>query len=263
MGAHRGGAAERGGHVTADAGGAVGFDGEAEAGGADRFDGATGAGRAGQFDGEAGVGRAQRFDADTDAERNRDRGARPADTRTHILDTALGVFAASGYRAASIRDIAAKCGISHPTLLYHFPSKAALLMEVLSRRDEIDIDNEVFSELEPRAMLRHLIVSARNNATARGIVELFAQLSAEASDPTHPAHGYFAKRYADLRADLERSFAALRREGALADTVTPSHAAAHVIAVMDGLQVQWLLDAESVDMAEALTAFLRTLVRDL
>lgn len=192
-----------------------------------------------------------------------DQAQRSAATRTQILDTALGVFATSGYRGASIRDIAAKCGISHPTLLYHFPSKAALLMAVLNRRDEIDIEDEVFSELEPRPMLRHLIVSARNNARARGIVELFAQLSAEASDPSHPAHRYFAQRYAELRSDLERSLTALEDEGALVDTVTPAQAAAQVIAVMDGLQIQWLLDPDAVDMEAFLAATLRTLVRAL
>ncbi len=192
-----------------------------------------------------------------------DQAQRSAATRTQILDTALSVFATSGYRGASVRDIAAKCGISHPTLLYHFPSKAALLMAVLNRRDEIDIEDEVFSELEPRAMLRHLIVSARNNARARGIVELFAQLSAEASDASHPAHEYFARRYAELRSDLERSFTSLESEGALVDSVTPAQAAAQVIAVMDGLQIQWLLDSESVDMETSLTALLGTLVRAL
>ena len=205
----------------------------------------------------ASTGRAQGDSAATD------QAQRSAATRTQILDTALGVFATSGYRAASIRDIAAKCGISHPTLLYHFPSKAALLMAVLNRRDEIDIEDEVFSELEPRAMLRHLIISARNNTHARGIVELFAQLSAEASDASHPAHNYFAQRYAELRSDLERSFTALEGEGALVDTVTPAQAAAHVIAVMDGLQVQWLLDPDAVDMETSLAALLRAFVRAL
>lgn len=192
-----------------------------------------------------------------------DQASRTAATRTQILDTALEVFATTGYRAASIRDIAAKCGLAHPTVLYHFPSKAALLKAVLSRRDEIDIQDEVFSELEPREMLHHLIGTVRSNATQRGVVELFSQLSSEASDPAHPAHDYFAVRYADLRADLERTFTALESEGALTSTVTPAEAAAHVIAVMDGLQIQWLLDIDSVDMEKSFAALLRTLVPTL
>lgn len=189
-------------------------------------------------------------------------GTRSDATRTHILDTALSVFAGSGYHAASIRDIAAKCGISHPTLLYHFPSKAHLLMAVLNRRDEMDCDDEGFSDLEPRAMLQHLVGSARKNAGARGIVELFAQLSAEASDPSHPAHHYFVERYAQLRADLTRAFRALAQEGALSAALTPELAASQVVAVMDGLQVQWLLDPDAIEMDQALAALLRTIVTD-
>jgi len=185
------------------------------------------------------------------------------DTRTHILDTALEVFAISGYRAASIRDIASRAGISHPTLLYHFPSKAHLLMAVLHRREDVDNQGRDFAALPPRDMLRQLLVSARINSGARGVVELFANLSTEASDPEHPAHEYFVDRYARLRTALEGSFAALARKGELAVEVPPSVAAAQVIALMDGLQVQWLLDADSIDMEEALHAFLRTLVRDL
>lgn len=177
-------------------------------------------------------------------------------TRTLLIDTAMAVFAHTGYRGASIRDIAARAGVSHPTLLYHFPSKAHLLMAVLERRDHLDCDDiegggPTFHDLPARAMLEHLVDSARRNASQRGIVELFAQLSAEASDPDHPAHAFFAARYEALRADLSRAFAELARDGDLRDGVEPSVAAAVTVAVMDGLQIQWLIDP-AIDMADAL-----------
>ena len=52
-------------------------------------------------------------------------------TRELVLDAALEMFVEQGYRATSVRDIAARCGMTHPGLLYHFPSKAALLMACL------------------------------------------------------------------------------------------------------------------------------------
>ncbi len=180
-------------------------------------------------------------------------------TRELVLDTALAMFAEHGYRATSVRDIAARCGMTHPGLLYHFPSKAALLMAALQRRDDVDcVDGEIrelgFNELDARAVLRHLIISAKNNASKRGLVELFANLSVEATAPDHPAHAYFIERYAVLKATVTRAFADLEREGALRPGVVPDIAAAQVIAAMDGLQVQWLLDPESITMATALEA---------
>ena len=188
-------------------------------------------------------------------------------TRELVLDTALAMFAERGYRATSVRDIAARCGMTHPGLLYHFPSKSALLMAALQRRDDVDcVDGEIrelgFDQLEARAVLRHLVMSAKNNAGKRGLVELFANLSVEATAPDHPAHDYFVERYAALRATVTRSFADLEREGALRPGVVPAIAAAQVIAAMDGLQVQWLLDPDGVDMAVALGALINALVVD-
>ncbi len=188
-------------------------------------------------------------------------------TRELVLDTALEMFAEQGYRATSVRDIAARCGMTHPGLLYHFPSKAALLMAALQRRDDVDcVDGEVrelgFDQLGAREVLRHLIKSARNNAGKRGLVELFANLSVEATAPDHPAHDYFVDRYAALKATVTRSFADLERQDALRPGVVPGIAASQVVAAMDGLQVQWLLDPDGVDMSEALAALVNALLAE-
>lgn len=186
-------------------------------------------------------------------------------TRELVLDTALEMFAEYGYRATSVRDIAARCGMTHPGLLYHFPSKAALLMAALQRRDDVDcVDGEVreldFNHLEARAVLRHLVTSAKNNSSKRGLVELFANLSVEATAPGHPAHDYFVERYAALKATVTRAFTDLEREGALRQGTVPHIAATQVVAAMDGLQIQWLLDPEGVDMEAALGALVNGLL---
>lgn len=187
-------------------------------------------------------------------------------TRELVLDTALEMFAEQGYRATSVRDIAARCGMTHPGLLYHFPSKAALLMAALQRRDDVDcVDGEsgdlAFNQLDARAVLRHLVNSAKNNASKRGLVELFANLSVEASAPDHPAHDYFVERYAVLKATVTRAFADLDRDGALRQGVVPRIAATQVVAAMDGLQIQWLLDPDT-DMAGVLASNVNSLLTE-
>ena len=51
--------------------------------------------------------------------------------RRAILEAALDVFAAQGFRGSTIDVIAARAGLSKPNLLYYFPSKEAIYLAVL------------------------------------------------------------------------------------------------------------------------------------
>ncbi|TKD14518.1 TetR family transcriptional regulator [Rhodobacter capsulatus] len=49
-----------------------------------------------------------------------------------ILDAALEVFSAQGFRGATLDQIATAAGLSKPNLLYYFPSKEAIHLELLN-----------------------------------------------------------------------------------------------------------------------------------
>ncbi|HSX67668.1 TetR/AcrR family transcriptional regulator [Nocardioides sp.] len=51
--------------------------------------------------------------------------------RAQLLESALDVFAAQGYHAAAMDDIAAKAGVSKPVLYQHFPGKFELYLALL------------------------------------------------------------------------------------------------------------------------------------
>jgi AcrR family transcriptional regulator len=189
------------------------------------------------------------------------RAARGGVTKELILDSAMDLFKAAGLRATSVRDIAAHAGITHPGLLYHFATKEALLMAVLQRRDDAGGGSVGFHFLDGRSVLQHLVAKAAKNATERGIVELFANLSVEAAAPDHPAHDYFVERYAELRATIVAGLEELASADALRADVSPAIAAVHLIALMDGLQVQWLLDPET-DMPGALRIYVNSLLTE-
>ena len=53
--------------------------------------------------------------------------------RESILDAAVEVFAAAGYRAAKVSDVAARIGVSEPVIFQNFGSKEALYAAVLDR----------------------------------------------------------------------------------------------------------------------------------
>lgn len=174
--------------------------------------------------------------------------------RREIIDQAMAMFGEAGYRGASLREIAARCGISHPGLLHHFPTKESLLLAVLEHRDEVDSAWVVADDGDALSGLRRLVDLVARNATRRGIVELYAVLSAEATSADHPAHAYFQDRY---RRALDATGTAYRRAadaGALRDGVDPATAGIELIALMDGLQVQWLLDGGRTDMAGVVRA---------
>jgi len=58
------------------------------------------------------------------------RAARADNRLSEVLDAAARLFAAKGYSATSMRDIAQACGMLPGSLYYHFPAKEDLLVAV-------------------------------------------------------------------------------------------------------------------------------------
>lgn len=175
--------------------------------------------------------------------------------RTEILRAALDVFGSKGYVNGTLIDIAEQVGMTHAGILHHFGSKDQLLLEVLSYRDESDVadldEKHIPDGIE---LFRHLIRTAISNAQRAGIVQAFVVLSAESVTSEHPARDYFAQRYLTLRTEIAQAFAFACAERGIESPDTIARASASILALMDGLQVQWLLAPEDVDLATA-TAF--------
>ncbi|WP_170223176.1 TetR/AcrR family transcriptional regulator [Nonomuraea turkmeniaca] len=55
----------------------------------------------------------------------------PGDTRRRIIETARELFTTQTYRAASMRDIAERVGITKPSLYHHFRSKSEILASLV------------------------------------------------------------------------------------------------------------------------------------
>ncbi|MBN0039194.1 TetR/AcrR family transcriptional regulator [Cellulosimicrobium cellulans] len=187
--------------------------------------------------------------------------------REEILRAAIVLFGEVGFHAASLRELASRVGMSHPGLLHHFPTKVALLEAVLDHRDTVDqadLDDDLARGTDYFDALVHLV---ERNALRRNIVELFTALAAEATSPEHPAHEYFVRRYEWAVARTGEQLARRARAGGLRDGVDPQVAARQIVALMDGLQVQWLLSLdrprpERVDMPADLRAYLRLILAE-
>ncbi|MGA4799067.1 MULTISPECIES: TetR/AcrR family transcriptional regulator [Streptomyces] len=182
-------------------------------------------------------------------------GARGGERRAEIVRAALEVIAERGYRGASLGAVAERVGLTQQGLLHHFPTKEALLVAVLEERDRWDTGG---GGAHGGRRLELLELLVEYNAMRPGIVRTFSALLGESVTEDHPARDFFTHRYARVRADMA---AVLRAEfgDRLPGGPTPEEVAPLVTAVMDGLQYQWLLDPDAVDMPAVFRAFLRLL----
>ncbi|MEV5440019.1 TetR family transcriptional regulator [Streptomyces sp. NPDC052682] len=183
--------------------------------------------------------------------------------RQEILQIAMDTFAARGYNNASLQEIADRAGVTQAGVLHYFRSKPQLLTSVLALRDETDIEQLGTERPRGFAFLRHLVDTVRRNTEREGIVRLYAVLSAESVTEGHPAQDYFRDRYAGLRAMVTEALAEAAELGETRPDLNLEEAATAIIAVMDGLQVQWLLSPDSVDMTAATDRVITALLADL
>ncbi|MCT9087844.1 TetR/AcrR family transcriptional regulator [Streptomyces sp. ASQP_92] len=186
----------------------------------------------------------------------RTRSARSEERRADILRAALEVIAERGYRGSSLGAVAERVGLTQQGLLHYFPTKEALLLAVLEERDQWDTGGR---RATPDGWRLELLASlVEYNAMRPGIVQTFSALLGESVTEEHPARPFFTGRYAQVRREM---VGVLRAEfgDRLPGGLTPERAAPLLTAVMDGLQFQWLLDPDAVDMAGAFRDFMTLL----
>jgi AcrR family transcriptional regulator len=169
------------------------------------------------------------------------------------------VFAKRGFRGASLATIAKQVGLSEPGLLHHFASKEELLLELLALRDQHDDERVARARAAHTNMHGVLVELCRQNADRPGIVRLFTILAAESVDEDHPAHAWFLDRYTERRRQVAAALVAEQRGGRVDPALDANVIASQILAMFDGLQIQWLLDPETVDMVGTFEDFLERL----
>jgi AcrR family transcriptional regulator len=176
--------------------------------------------------------------------------------REEILEIALDLFARKSYDRVSVREIAREAGLSQAGLLHHFGSKEELFLEVLRRRDDRSSDPGAD---HPVHSVDRLIEAVERNAGEPGLVRLFVSMSAESTDEGSLARGFFENRYRWLRDEIAADVRRHQNDGDLSAQLDADDVASLLIAVADGLQLQWLLEPDRVDMGRLLQLLWLTL----
>jgi AcrR family transcriptional regulator len=168
--------------------------------------------------------------------------------RQGIVEAATQVFAEAGYNGGSLRGISDRVGLSSASLVQYFGSKEGLLMAVL--REWGQQSHTIGArDLRGLAWIRSIREAMRYNVHHRGLVDLLLTLTTEASHPAHPARPFIRERYIAIIAAFGRHL----REAVEAGEVLPltdaeiEREARLFFAVMDGIELQWLIDP-SVDV---------------
>lgn len=178
-------------------------------------------------------------------------GSDSAARRGEIVEVAIELIGRHGYVALSMTQVAHAAGISPTGLAHHFRTKEDLLAAVLAHRDALETPVQTDPDGSPFAALWGLAEVARRNAERPELVRLFAAVSGAAGNPGHPAHPWIREHY---EAGIDTLGAALREEqarGRIRPEAPVERIVREAIALMDGYQLQWLLDP-TVDMAALL-----------
>lgn len=188
------------------------------------------------------------------------RSAKGIAKRDEILQVALDVFSENGYDRTSVRQIARLTGLSQAGLLHHFSSKEELFTEVLRHRD---LRNEQLYDANrgDPVTAAGLVAIVHHNSAEPGLVRLFVAMSAESTAIGSPARSFFTDRYRKLRDDIASDVRRQQDAGTIAVDVDADVVASVLIAAADGLQIQWLLDPDEVDMGAQLTRLWHLLCR--
>lgn len=158
------------------------------------------------------------------------------DRRSEILNAAVECFGTLGYYGTSLQKIATMVGLTKAGVLHYVGSKEGLLHAVLDEmydRETEDITAGMVRNEHPHIaeMWRKTVAI---NAKRPKLVHMFSTLSAEALNPDHPAHDYFANREERI-VDVAENIRWHVPKGVDAEQVLRAG-----LAMMDGVQLRWL-----------------------
>jgi len=174
--------------------------------------------------------------------------ARGRARRQAIVDAAVTLFSTHGYRGTSVAAVAEAAGVTDAGVLYHFRTKADLLLAVLAAHDEryaAMVRDSPDDELE-RVRSWGEVMERDADLTA-----LLVTLSAEHLRDDSETNAYFRRRYERVTDRYETMFRAAAERGIVRADVDARAEAVHLVALMDGLRLQWFFTDGATSIADA------------
>ncbi len=188
--------------------------------------------------------------------------AKGTDTKTALLEAAKRLVAERGYAGTSVRDLAAASGANLAAVSYHFGSREELLNQaVLESFLEWTDRFGGLARPDPESPpLGQMVACARSIldgfSEAQPLFAAFLEALLQARRSPELRRG-LAEHYAEQRRRVGAVIAGGERGGALAPRTTEILASV-LIAVVDGLLLQSLLDPAAIPTGRELAALAQT-----
>ena len=173
--------------------------------------------------------------------------------RDRLLDAALECLSTKGYARTTARELVAASGASLASIGYHFGSKDALLEQAIEMAfdrwtDEVArivaAEGGAPSERLARGLAETIHAFERNRSALVAFMEALAQV--ERSDEIRQRLAGWYERTREMLADL------IEQHSDGLEGIDARSAGSLLLAIADGLMVQWLLDPERTPSADEL-----------
>ncbi len=182
--------------------------------------------------------------------------ARGRARRQAIVDAAVGLFATHGFRGTSVAAVAEQAGVTDAGVLYHFGTKDELLLAVLAEHDR-RYEDALRTTMAPGglAALQGLQAWGVEMEAQRDLQALYVLLSAEHMRDDSPTNTYFKVRYRRVLRLFTRLFTQAAERGELRGDLDPVAEASALLALLEGLRLQWFFTDGRVSIAEGVERY--------
>ncbi|MCV2352442.1 TetR family transcriptional regulator [Paucibacter sp. Y2R2-4] len=179
------------------------------------------------------------------------------ETRTRLLDAAEMLFQQRGVSRCSLQDIAQAAGVTRGAVYWHFQDKAELFNAMMERatmplEEGMNPPSMVEGHLslaELRWGLVNVFYTAMHNERTRRVFEIAMQ-KVEYSGEMQTLHERKLASHREWRGQNQAAFDHAVSIGQLPAGLNTRVAAVALVAMVDGLLHQWIMDPDSFDLLE-------------
>lgn len=182
------------------------------------------------------------------------------DNRSKILQSATRLFGRKGFHGTTIEDVTRESGISRGALYWHYKSKSELLGAVVQRlkKEYLDVFTKDIMSAGPRPIdrIRRIFkFNARFAVEHTDLVHCLRNLSLELSPSEDKNVKVFFSIMDQQRSFIVRLINDAQSDGSIRTDLKPEIMAAIILAIHDGILLQWTAFDHLFDGRELVWSF--------